>query len=61
MARIHGRNIQKKFFMTQITSDDGMITCLELDILESKVKWALESITTKLVRVTKFHLNYFKS
>ena len=40
---------------------DGMITCLELDILESKVKWALESITTKLVRVTKFHLNYFKS
>ena len=47
--------------MTQITSDDGMITCLELDILESKVKWALESITTKLVRVTKFHLNYFKS
>ena len=31
--------------MTQITSDDGMITCLELDILVCKVKWALGSIT----------------
>ena len=25
---------------------DGMITCLEPDILECEVKWALESITT---------------
>ena len=40
---------------------NGVNTHLEPDILESKVKWALESITTKLVRVTKFHLNYFKS
>ena len=40
---------------------DGVITHLGPDILEYKVKWALESITTKLVRVTKFHLNYFKS
>ena len=42
-------------------NDYGMITHLELDILESKVKWALGSITTKLLRVTEFHLNYFKS
>ena len=40
---------------------DGMITRLEPDILESKVKWALGGITTKLVRVTEFHLNYLKS
>ena len=25
---------------------DGVITCLEPDILECKIKWALESITT---------------
>ena len=34
---------------------DGMVTHLELDILECKVKWALGSILqTKLDRVTKF-------
>ena len=27
-------------------NDDGVITCPEPDILECKVKWALESITT---------------
>ena len=42
-------------------NNDGMITRLEPDILESKVKWALGSITTKLVRVTEFHLNNLKS
>ena len=31
--------------MTQITRD-GVITCLEPDILECEVKWALGSITT---------------
>ena len=41
---------------------DGMITHLEPDILESKVKWALGSITTtKLVQVMEFQLSYFKS
>ena len=41
---------------------DGVITHLEPDILESKVKWALGSITTtKLVEVMKFQLSYFKS
>ena len=40
---------------------DGVITHLEPDILECEVKWALESITTKLVNVIEFQLNYFKS
>ena len=40
---------------------DGVITHLEPDILECEVKWALGSITTKLVEVTEFQLSYFKS
>ena len=40
---------------------DGVITHLEPDILECEVKWALESIITKLVGVIKFQLSYFKS
>jgi len=40
---------------------DGMITHLEPDILECEVKWALVSITTKLVEVMEFQLSYFKS
>ena len=40
-----------------------MITHLEPDILECKVKWALGSPTlqTKLVEVMEFQLRYFKS
>ena len=40
---------------------NGVITDLEPDILECEVKWALESITTKLVEVIEFQLSYFKS
>ena len=40
---------------------DDVITNLEPDILECEVKWALESITTKLVEVMEFQLSYFKS
>jgi len=40
---------------------DGVITYLEPDILKCEVKWALGSITTKLVEVMKFQLSYFKS
>ena len=41
---------------------DGVITHLEPDILECKVKRALGSITaTKLVEVMDFQLSYFKS
>ena len=38
-----------------------MITHLEPDILECEVKWALGSVTTKLVEVMEFQLSYFKS
>ena len=38
---------------------DGVIIHLEPDILECEVKWALESITTKLVEVMEFQLSYF--
>ena len=41
---------------------DGVITCLEPDILECEVKWALgTSLQTKLVEVMEFQLSYFKS
>ena len=40
---------------------DGVITHLEPDILECEVKWALESITTKLVEVMEFQWSYSKS
>ena len=41
---------------------NGVITHLETDILEHKVKWALRSITTKkAVEVMEFQLSYFKS
>ena len=44
MARIHKRTIQKNLHDTD--NHDGMITHLESDTLECKVKWALGSITT---------------
>ena len=41
---------------------DGVITHLEPDILECKVKWALGSMTrTKLMEMIEFQLSYFKS
>ena len=41
---------------------DGMVTHLELDILECEVKWALGSILkTKLERLRKFQFSYSKS
>ena len=40
---------------------DGVITHLEPDILECEDKWALGSITTKLVEVMEFQLSSFKS
>ena len=40
---------------------DGVISHLEPDILECEVKWALESITTKLVEVVEFQWSYCKS
>ena len=43
MARIYRRTIQKYFHDPE--NHNGVITHLELDILECEVKWALESIT----------------
>ena len=41
---------------------DGVITHIEPDILECKVKWALEaSLRTKLVEVMESQLSYFIS
>ena len=40
----------------------GVVTHLEPDILECRVKWALGNITrTKLVKVMEFQLSYFQS
>ena len=43
MARIHRRTIQK--VLHDLDNHDDVITHLEPDILECRVKWALESIT----------------
>ena len=40
---------------------NGVIIHIQSDILECKVKWALGIITTKLVELMKFQLNYSKS
>ena len=48
--------------MTRVTNHYGLITHLELEILEYEAKWALGSITmNKLVEVMEFQLSYFKS
>ena len=52
--------LYKKDLLDQ-DNHDGVITHLKPDILQCEVKWALESITTKLVEVMKFQLSYFKS
>ena len=41
---------------------DGVVTHLESDILECKVKWALRSILqTQPIEVMELQLSYFKS
>ena len=55
MARLH-RDLHDP------DNHDGVITHLEPDILECKVKWALGGITMKEAReVMEFQLSYFKS
>ena len=44
MTRIHRRTVQKDLHNPD--NHDGVITHLEPDILECKVKWALGNITT---------------
>ena len=60
-----GKNTKKlhKKDLHDPDNHDGMITHLEPDILECKVKSTLGSIIsrTKLVEVMEFQLSYFKS
>ena len=53
-------NVYKKY-LNDPDNHNAVIAHLEADILECEVKWALESITTKLMEVTEFQLRYFKS
>ena len=49
---------REELYETDLNDRDnhnGVITHLEPDILERKVKWVLGSITTKLVEVMEFH------
>ena len=50
-----------KKYLHDPDNHNGVITHLEPDILECKVKWALRNITTELVEVMEFQLSYFKS
>ena len=59
MGRIHRKTIKKD--LNDPDNHNGVITHIEPDILECEVKWALESITTKLVEVMEFQLSCFKS
>ena len=64
MLRRGGKNTQKNYTKKDLhdpDNHDGVITHLELDNLECEVKWALRSITTKLMEVIEFQLSYFKS
>ena len=51
----HTEELYKKDLHDPDNHDD-VITHLEPDILECEVKWALKSITTKLVGVIEFQL-----
>ena len=64
MLRRGGKNTQKNYSKKDLhdpDNHDGVITHLELDNLECEVKWALRSITTKLMKVIEFQLSSFKS
>ena len=57
MAKIHRRAYEKDINDLDI---DGVVSHLQLDILECEVKWALGSITrNKASEVMKFQLSYF--
>ena len=57
--------VQYKKDLDDPDNHDGVITHLEPDILECKVKWSLGSITTNKasgqIPVMEFQLSYFKS
>ena len=47
--------------LNDLNNHDGVVTHLEPDTWKCEVKGALGSITTKMVEVMEFQLNYFKS
>ena len=65
ILREGGKNTQKNYTKENLHDPDnhnGVITHLEPDILECKVKWSLGSITTsKDSGGDEFQLSYFKS
>ena len=65
ILRSSGKNTQKNYTKKDFhvpDNHDGVITHLEPDILECKVKWVLGSITmNKGSEVMEFQLSYFKS
>ena len=65
ILRRGGKNTQKNCTKKDLQDPDnqnGVITHLEPDNLESKVKWALESITmNKASGGDRIQLSYFKS
>ena len=64
MLRRGAKNTWKKYTKKDLLdpdNHDGVITCLESDILECKVNWALGKLTTKkLVEMMDYQLIYFK-
>ena len=64
ILRRGGKNMQKNYTKKDLhdpDNHDGVITHLEPEIMECKVKWALGSIIIKLVEVMEFQLSYSKS
>ena len=61
MWQEYTKELYKKY-LHDPDNHNGVITHLEPDILECKVKWALGRITrANLVEVMEFQLSYFKS
>ena len=50
MAKIHTEELYEKY-LHDLDNHNGVITHLEPEVLECKVKWALGSITTDKARV----------
>ena len=62
VARLHRRIIKKKKNLLHPDNHNGVITHLEPDILECKIKWALRSITmNKASGVDAIPVELFKS
>ena len=59
MERIHRRTVQKD--LKDPDNYNGVVTHLELDILECEDKWAFGSITNKASGGDGLQLSYFRS